>query len=81
MKLAGDDPEAWLKRTAGRVPSIHAKPGGGNSVGGAGDRNDWRAIVAEAAASGTKWAIVECEERRNTFEDVETSIQYLKELI
>ncbi len=78
VKLAGGDPVAWLKRLPGRVPSIHAKPGGGNSVGGPGDANDWPAIFAAAAASGAKWAIVECETRRNTFEDVETSVTFLK---
>ena len=78
VKLAGGDPVAWLKRLNGRVPSIHAKPGGGNSVGGKGDANDWKAIFQAAAASGTKWAIVECETRRNTFEDVERSINYMK---
>ncbi len=80
-KLAGSDPVAWLQRLAGRVPSIHAKPGGGRAVGGAGDRNDWGMILPEAAASGAKWAIVECETRRNTFEDVTESANYLKGLV
>ena len=80
VKLAGGDPVAWLKRLNGRVPSIHAKPGGGNSVGGVGDANDWKAIFGAAAASGTKWAIVECETRRNTFADVEASAAFLKDL-
>ena len=79
-KLAGDDPVRWIEMLAGRVPSIHAKPGGGNSVGGEGDANDWKAIFSAAAASGTKWAIVECETRRNTFEDVEASMKFLKGL-
>ena len=34
----------------------------------------------KAAASGTKWAIVECETRRNTFADVEASAAYLKSI-
>ena len=80
VKLAGGDPVAWLRRLSGRVPSIHAKPSGADSVGGAGDANDWRAIFAGAAAAGTKWAIVECETRRNTFEDVEMSMKFLKGL-
>lgn len=80
-KLAGADPVAWLQRLAGRVPSIHAKPGGGRAVGGAGDRNDWGLILPEAAASGAKWAIVECETRRNTFDDVTESATYLKGLL
>ena len=80
VKLADNDPVEWLGKLKGRVPSIHAKPGGGNSVGGAGDANDWKAIFSAAAASGTKWAIVECETRRNTFEDVEASMKFLKGL-
>ena len=81
VKLASGCPVAWLKKLAGRVPSIHAKPGGGNSVGGDGDANDWKAIFSAAAASGTKWAIVECETRRDTFEEVETSMAFLKSLV
>ena len=79
-KLAGGCPVRWLEKLAGRVPSIHAKPGGGNSLGGDGDANNWTAIFKTAAASGTKWAIVECETRRNTFEDVESSAAFLKSL-
>ena len=80
VKLTQDDPVAWLNRLKGRVPSIHAKPGGGNSIGGEGDANDWRAIFSAAAAAGAKWAVVECETRRNTYADVEASVAYLKGL-
>lgn len=80
IKLAGADPVCWLEKLRGRVPSIHAKPGGGNSVGGTGDANDWKSIFAVAAAAGTKWAIVECETRRSTYDDVEASISYLHNL-
>ena len=80
VKIAGGDPIAWLERLRGRVPSIHAKPAGGASVGGDEDRNDWKAIFAKAAAAGTKWAIVECETRRDTFEDVEKSLAYIRGL-
>ena len=38
------------------------------------------AVAIPAAASGTKWAIVECETRRNTFADVEASAAYLKSI-
>lgn len=81
VKLAGRDPVACLKTLAGRVPSIHAKPGGGNSVGGAGDTNDWSAIIRTCREIGVKWAVVECEERRNTFEDVQNSYNFLKPLV
>ena len=80
VKLAGGDPIRWLERLRGRVPTIHAKPGGGDSVGGKGDANDWKAIFSTAAAVGTKWAVVECETRRNTYADVEASIEFLKGL-
>jgi len=79
-KLAKDDPVAWLNRLKGRVPSIHAKPAGGNVVGAETDANDWKAIFSAAAAAGTKWAVVECEMRRNTYADVEASMNFLKGL-
>ena len=80
VKLAKDDPLLWLNRLKGRVPSIHAKPGGGNSIGGEGDANDWSAIFAAASAAGTKWAVVECETRRDTYRDVEDSMNFLTSL-
>jgi len=80
VKLAGDDPVAWLDSLAGRVPTIHAKPGGGNAVGGAGDANDWPAIFRAARAAGARWAVVECETRRDTYEDVAASMAFLKGL-
>ncbi len=80
-KLAGEDPVALLARLGGRVPSIHAKPGGGLSVGGEGDANDWPAILAACRRAGTNWAVVECETRRNTFEDIDASSRYLKPMI
>ena len=79
-KLANDDPIAWLGRMKGRVPSIHAKPAGGDVIGGKDDANDWKAIFSAAAAAGTKWAVVECETRRNTYADVEASMGYLRQL-
>ena len=78
VKLAKEDPIAWLNQLKGRVPSIHAKPAGGNTIGGREDANDWKAIFAAAAAAGTKWAVVECETRRDTYEDVEESMKFLK---
>lgn len=75
--LAGEDPVAVLKRIWGRVPSIHAKPGGGLSCGGEGDRNDWAGILAACRAMGTRWAVVECEARRDTFADIDASAKFL----
>jgi len=81
VKLAGGDPVAMIGRLSGRIPSIHAKPGGGNSVGGEGDANDWSAILPAARRAGVKWAVVECEERRDRFDDVEASARFLAKRI
>ena len=80
VKLADDNPVLWLNRLKGRVPSIHAKPGGGCAVGGEGDANDWTAIFSASAAAGVRWAVVECETQRNTYKHVETSAAFLKGL-
>ncbi len=80
-KLAGEDPVGILELLKGRVPSIHAKPGGGNSIGCAEDGNDWASIISLCNQMGTKWAVVECEERRNTFEDIDASAKYLKPIL
>ena len=80
IKLAKDDPVKWLNLLKGRVPSIHAKPGGGDSIGGKRDANDWKAIFSVAAATGARWAVVECETRRNTYADVEASMAFLRTL-
>ena len=79
--LAGENSAALLKRIWGRVPSIHAKPGGGLSCGGEGDRNDWPTIFSSCQAMGTKWAVVECESRRNTFEDIDASMKFLQKYV
>lgn len=80
VKLADNDPVEWLGKLKGRVPSIHAKPGGGNSVGGEGDKNDWPAIFAAARTAGVRWAVVECETRRDTYQDVEDTMAFLKKM-
>lgn len=76
--LAGRDPVELLKGLGGRVPSIHAKPGGGKACGGEGDRNDWGAIFAACRGAGVKWAVVECETERNTFAHVEATMRHFK---
>ena len=59
---------------------LGAKPGGGNSIGCTEDATDWPTLMRAAAEAGVKWAIVECEERRNTYQDVEDAMQFLKNL-
>lgn len=80
VRLAGDDPLKWIRRLNGRLPSIHAKPGGGDWLAAPGDKNDWPSIFAAASAAGARWAVVECETRRNTYADVTASAAFLKTL-
>ena len=54
VKLAKEDPIAWLNRLKGRVPSIHAKPAGGNTIGGKDDANE----VSDNAAVNARADIV-----------------------
>ena len=70
---AGRDPAATLRALPGRVPGIHAKPYPGTYAGAPDDRQNWPAIVAAARAIGTKWLVVECEQRQGTFDDVRAS--------
>lgn len=76
--LSGEDAVKVLNRVRGRVPSIHAKPGGGRSCGGAGDLNDWTGILAACREMGTRWIVVECETRLDTYDDIAASAQFLR---
>ena len=77
---AGRNPAAVLTALKGRVPGIHAKPYPGTFAGAPDDRQDWPAIIAAAQAAGTKWFVVECEQRKDTFEDVRSSAAYFRKL-
>lgn len=78
---AGRDPAQVLGQLSGRVPSIHAKPYPGTFAGAPDDRQNWPAIIAAACATGTKWLVVECEQRKNTFDDVKASATYFRSLL
>lgn len=73
---SGRVPAEVLGRLAGRVPGLHAKPYPGTFAGAPDDRQDWPAILAAARAAGTKWIVVECEKRKDTFDDVRLSAAY-----
>lgn len=77
---AGRDPAAVMRSLPGRVPGIHAKPYPGTFAGAPDDRQDWPAIVAAARAIGTRWLVVECEQRKDTFDDVRASAAYFRGL-
>lgn len=78
---AGRDPAKTLAGLPNRVPGIHAKPYPGTYAGAPDDRQDWPAILAACRAVGTKWIVVECEQRKDTFDDVRRSADFLRPLI
>jgi len=77
---AGRDPARTLLSLRGRVPGLHAKPYPGTYAGAPNDRQDWPAIVAAARTIGTKWLVVECEQRKDTFDDDKASAEYFRRL-
>ena len=78
---AGRDPAQTLRALPNRVPGLHAKPYPGTFAGAPDDRQNWSAILAAARAIGTKWIIVECEQRKDTFDDIQRSADYLRPLL
>ena len=82
MTESGGDAVSILRSIGGRIPcGFHMKPFPGSAAGAADDRQDWPAIVAAARAAGAKWAVVECEKRKDTFEDVAASARFLRPLL
>ena len=77
---SGRDPAKVLGLLNGRVPGLHAKPYPGTFAGAPNDSQNWPAIVAAARAIGTKWLVVECEQRKDTFDDVKASAAYFRRL-
>ena len=41
---------------------------------------DWPKVIAAARKAGVKWFVVECEKRKDTYDDVAASAAYLKPL-
>lgn len=77
---AGRVPAEVMRKLDGRVPGLHAKPYPGTYAGAPDDRQDWPAIVATAREIGVKWFVVECERRKDTFDDVRASADYFRRL-
>ena len=75
---SGNDASAWIAALSGRVPGMHAKPHGATAAGAPGDVQDWPKIVAAARKAGVKWFVVECEKRKDTYDDVSASAAHLK---
>ena len=76
LAVAGEDPAAWIRRYAGRVPMLHMKDFYFEQSGKAEGKNpadladatlgngrlDVPAVLAAAKESGTEWLIVELDE-------------------
>ena len=78
---SGNDAPSWIAALSGRVPGIHAKPHGATAVGAPGDVQDWPKVIAAAREAGVKWFVVECEKRKDTYDDVAASAAYLKPML
>ena len=74
-------PSAEIAKMAGRVPSIHAKPVGATAAGAVGERQDWPKVLAAADRAGVKWCVVECERRKDTYEDIAASAKCLRLMV
>ena len=75
---SGRDAPTWIRNLAGRIPGIHAKPYGATAAGAPGDVQNWPAVIAAARQAGVKWFVVECEQRKGTYDDVAASARHLR---
>ena len=79
---AGRVPADEILKMKGRLPGgIHAKPVGASAAGAPGEKQDWPKVVAAADKAGVKWLVVECEKRKNTYDDIAASARYLRPLV
>lgn len=78
---SGGNAVEWLRRLSGRVPGLHAKPYGATAIGLTGDVQDWPEVISAARSGNVKWMVVECETRKDTFDDVAASIRYLRRVL
>ncbi|HPN84665.1 MAG TPA: sugar phosphate isomerase/epimerase [Victivallales bacterium] len=85
VQAGGQNPAKWCKKLKGRLPLIHLKDygiienvptmfeiGRGNL--------DWEKILKSAKKAGVEWFIIEQDScRRDPFESLKISLEYLKE--
>lgn len=84
IKAGGQDPVAFLRSNAGRVPLVHIKdmtPGPSPTYAEIGEGIlDWPSIFAASEASGAEWYVVEQDTcARPPLESVTLSLKHLKE--
>ena len=78
----GRVPADEIIKMKGRLPGgIHAKPVGATAAGAPGELQDWPKIIAAAERAGVKWIVVECEKRKDTYDDIAASARFLRPLV
>ncbi|HSV74759.1 MAG TPA: sugar phosphate isomerase/epimerase [Chthonomonadales bacterium] len=85
VRYGGEDPVAYLRKLAGRVPLVHLKDMLGDESRGFAEVGegvmDWPTIAAEAGAAGAEWLIVEQDVcQRPPIESVEISLRNLRRM-
>jgi len=87
IKTGGQDPVAYIRKYAGRIPYLHIKDRKTDAP--AGERRafteigagclDWDAIFAEAGKAGVEWYLVEQDQTDTTpLDSARKSIEFLK---
>jgi len=80
VQYAGEDPAAWLRKAAGRIPMIHLKDMTKDRVMAPVGEGilDWEAILTACKEGGVEWGIVEQDEcKRDPFDCLRSSYEFL----
>ncbi len=83
VQYGGQDPSAWCRKLANRLPLLHLKDYGivenKHRMFEVGRGNlDWKSIVGAARQSGTEWFIIEQDEcAGDPFDSLKISLEYL----
>ncbi len=80
IRKAGHDPNAYLRRYAGRVCMVHFKDGIGEQLVPAGQGNtDWTDVAATCMETGVEYAFVEQERwLKDPFDCMQEALNWLK---
>lgn len=85
VQAGGQNPAAWVRKLAGRMPLLHLKDygilGRQRVMFPIGSGNlDWKSIIAEGEAAGVEYFIVEQDVcQKDPFESLADSLRYLEE--
>jgi sugar phosphate isomerase/epimerase len=84
IRKGGEDPAAFVRKYAGRIPLVHLKDMAGDAEGSFAEVGegilDWPSIFAAAEAGGAEWYIVEQDRwTRPSLEAAALSLRHLRE--